>query len=255
MIEHISRGFGATTSSFVRSLRALVVRLPGHRRAGPAPVVVLQGHLDVVRERRPDSSTDPTEGRIGLFRDGDWLMADGTTLGADNGIGIAAMMALAEDASLPHGPLELPMTVNEEIGGLGEGASGLDPSLVTRSTLLNLDSEEDGTRTVCSVRSTDTEIRVEKPARTMRRGARWRWRRRWSRGSRRTSRPDIARGRANAIKVLGRALRETLVASPFRLGRPPGGTSANAILRDATATCSVSLVLGPCSALRSRRRR
>ena len=56
-------------------------------------------------------------GRIALLRDGDWLTADGTTLGADNGIGVAAMMALAEDASLPHGPLELLMTVGEEVGG------------------------------------------------------------------------------------------------------------------------------------------
>jgi hypothetical protein len=56
-------------------------------------------------------------GRIGLERDGDWLTADGTTLGADDGIGVAAMMALAEDESSPHGPLELLMTVNEEVGG------------------------------------------------------------------------------------------------------------------------------------------
>ena len=95
------------------------------------------------------------------MRDGDWLTADGTTLGADNGIGVAAMMALAEDPSLPHGPLELLMTVGEEVGGEGVGASGLDPSLVTGTTLLNLDSEEDGKLTVGSASSTDTSIRVE----------------------------------------------------------------------------------------------
>ena len=82
-------------------------------------------------ERRPDSANDPAEGRIQLRRDGDWLTADGTTLGADDGIGIAAMMALAEDPSLTHGPLELLMTVAEEVGGEGVGASGLDPSLIT----------------------------------------------------------------------------------------------------------------------------
>src|SRR4029453_13916924 len=88
---------------------------------------------------------------------------DGTTLGADDGIGVAAMMALAEDESLPHGPLELLMTVNEEIGGPGGGGSGLDASLISGATLLNLDSEEDGKLTVGSASSTDTEIRVEKP--------------------------------------------------------------------------------------------
>ncbi len=122
----------------------------------------------MVCERRPDSPNDPAEGRIALIREGDWLTADGTTLGADDGIGVAAMMALAEDDSLPHGPLELLMTVNEEIGGPGEGASGLDPRLVTGATLLNLDSEEDGKLTVGSASSTDTEIRVEEPREAMR---------------------------------------------------------------------------------------
>ena len=90
-----------------------------------APTVVLQGHLDMVCERQPDSPNDPAEGRIELVRDGDWLTADGTTLGADDGVAIAAMMALVEDESLPHGPLELLMTVAEEVGL--EGANGLDP--------------------------------------------------------------------------------------------------------------------------------
>ena len=80
----------------------------------------------MVCERLPDSSNDPAEGRIELVRDGDWLTAEGSTLGADDGIGIAAMMALAEDVSCAHGPLELLMTVNEEVGGPDEGASGLD---------------------------------------------------------------------------------------------------------------------------------
>ena len=76
------------------------------------------------------SPNDPAEGRIVLVRDGDWLKADGTTLGADDGVAIAAMMALAEDASLPHGPLELLMTVAEEVGL--EGANAFDGSLVDR---------------------------------------------------------------------------------------------------------------------------
>ena len=124
----------------------------------------------MVCERTPDSPNDPAEGRIELVRDGDWLTADGTTLGADNGIGVAAMMALAEDPSLPHGPLELLMTVGEEVGGEGVGASGLDPSLVTGTTLLNLDSEEDGKLTVGSASSTDTSIRVGGGARALRAG-------------------------------------------------------------------------------------
>ena len=144
VIEHVrawaaSRGFELHQDS----ARNLVVRVPATPGRESAPVVVLQGHLDMVCEREPESANDPAEGRIELVRQGDWLTADGTTLGADNGVGIAAMMALAEDDA-PHGPLELLMTVVEEVGVAGEGANGLDPSLVSGSILLNLDSEEDG---------------------------------------------------------------------------------------------------------------
>ena len=232
-------GCRAAASSFVRT-RPGTSSCACRRRAGreSAPVLVLQGHLDMVCERLPDSPYDPAEGRIALVRDGDWLTADGTTLGADNGIGIAAMMALAEDESLPHGPLELLMTVNEEIGGPGEGASGLDPSLVSGATLLNLDSEEDGKLTVGSASSTDTSIRVEKPREACDAGA-VTLSVSVSGGLGGHSGIDIARGRANAIKVLGRALREALAVAPFRLVSLQGGKSWNAIPRDATAICSV----------------
>ena len=115
----------------------------------------------MVCERDPSSPNDPAEGRIALVRDGEWLTADGTTLGADDGVAIAAMMALVEDESLPHGPLELLMTVAEEVGL--EGANALDPKLVTGSILVNLDSEEDGRLTVGCAGSTDTWIRIDAP--------------------------------------------------------------------------------------------
>ena len=104
--------------------RNLVIRVPATPGREAAPTVVLQGHLDMVCERDPSSPNDPAEGRIALVRDGEWLTADGTTLGADDGVAIAAMMALVEDESLPHGPLELLMTVAEEVGL--EGANALD---------------------------------------------------------------------------------------------------------------------------------
>ena len=127
VIEHVrawAAGNGFELSQ--DAARNLVVRVPATAGRESASAVILQGHLDMVCERLPDSPNDPAEGRIELRRDGAWLSADGTTLGADNGIGIgiAAMMALAEDASLPHGPLELLMTVGEEVGGEGVGARG-----------------------------------------------------------------------------------------------------------------------------------
>ena len=141
--------------------RNLVIRVPATPGRESAPTLILQGHLDMVCERDPSSPNDPAEGRIALVRDGDWLTADGTTLGADDGVAIAAMMALVEDESISHGPLELLMTVAEEVGL--EGANALDGSLLTGSTLINLDSEEDGVLTVGCAGSTDTWIRVDAP--------------------------------------------------------------------------------------------
>jgi dipeptidase D len=238
-IEHV-RTWAANQGFELRQDKArnLVVRVPATEGRESAATIVLQGHLDMVCERRPDSPNDPTEGRIELLRNGDWLTADGTTLGADDGIGIAAMMALAEDESLPHGPIELLMTVNEEVGGPGEGASALDPSLISGTVLLNLDSEEDGKLTVGSASSTDTSIRVEKPrgpcapdSVTLSLSV--------SGGLGGHSGTDIARGRANAIKLLARVLREALAVAPFRLVSLRGGKNWNAIPRDAAAVCSL----------------
>jgi len=236
--EHVKswaeeHGFGLDADSAGN----LVVHVPATAGRESAPTVTLQGHLDMVCEREPDSPNDPTEGRIELVRDGDWLKADGTTLGADDGVAIAAMMALVEDESLPHGPLELLMTVAEEVGL--EGANGLDPKLVTGSILVNLDSEEDGKLTVGCAGSTDTWIHVEQPrsatderARTLSVTA--------SGGLGGHSGSNIALGRANAIKVLGRVLREAYEATPFRLVALNGGKSRNAIPRDAVAVVSVA---------------
>ncbi len=143
-----------------------MIRVPASPGRESAPTLVLQGHLDMVCEREPSSPNDPAEGRIALVRDGDWLKADGTTLGADDGVAIAAMMALVEDDSIEHGPLELLMTVAEEVGL--EGANALDGSLLTGSTLINLDSEEDGVLTVGCAGSTDTWIRVDAPRELLR---------------------------------------------------------------------------------------
>ncbi|HET6683171.1 MAG TPA: beta-Ala-His dipeptidase [Gaiella sp.] len=217
--------------------RNVVIHVPPTPGREGAATITLQGHLDMVCERDPSSPNDAAEGRIALVRDGDWLTADGTTLGADDGVAIAAMMALAEDTSLPHGPLELLMTVAEEVGL--EGANALDPALVGGSALVNLDSEEDGKLTVGCAGSTDTWIRIEAPrepaddgtvtlAVTV------------SGGQGGHSGMGIALGRSNAVKVLGRALRETSLATPFRLVSFDGGKSRNAIPRDAVAVCSVA---------------
>jgi dipeptidase D len=214
----------------------LVVRVPATPGRESAATLVLQGHLDMVCERDPASPNDPAEGRIALVRDDDWLTADGTTLGADDGVAIAAMMTLAEDGSAAHGPLELLMTVAEEVGL--EGANALDGSLLTGSMLINLDSEEDGVLTVGCAGSTDTWIRVaasraaaDASAVTLGVAV--------SGGQGGHSGVEIALGRSNAPKVLGRALRQAHGSAAFRLVAFEGGKSRNAIPRDARAVVSV----------------
>jgi dipeptidase D len=216
--------------------RNLAIGVPASPGRESAPKLVLQGHLDMVCEREPASPNDAAEGRIALLRDGDWLTADGTTLGADDGVAIAAMMALAEDESLPHGPLELLMTVAEEVGL--EGANALDPSLVTGSILVNLDSEEDGKLTVGCAGSTDTWIHIDAPREPAAEGAAT-LAVTVGGGQGGHSGMGIALGRSNAVKALGRALREALATAPFRLVSFAGGKSRNAIPRDAVAVCSV----------------
>jgi dipeptidase D len=238
MIDHV-RAWAAGRRLEVRqdSGRNLVMKVPASAGRESAPVLVLQGHLDMVCERTPDSPNDPVEGRIGLIVDGDWLTADGTTLGADDGVAIAAMMALIDDESLPHGPLELLMTVAEEVGL--EGANALDGSLLTGEMFLNLDSEEDGVLTVGCAGSTDTWVRITAPREAAAPGS-VTLSLTASGGLGGHSGTNIHLGRVNAVKSLGRALRETYGAVPFQLVSLDGGKSRNAIPRDAVAVCSVA---------------
>ena len=111
----------------------------GHENA---PGIILQGHQDMVAEKRGDKVHDFLTDPITTIVDGDWVKADGTTLGADNGLGCAAAMAVLLDDGLVHGPLECLFTVDEEQGLIG--ANGLQPGFVSGEILLNLDSEEHG---------------------------------------------------------------------------------------------------------------
>lgn len=112
---------------------------PGHESA---PTVILQAHMDMVAEKNGDVCHDFMKDPIQTYVDGDWVKAKGTTLGADNGIGMAAAMAVMLDKDLIHGPVEALFTVNEEIGL--EGAQNLGKDMISGSMLINLDSEDDG---------------------------------------------------------------------------------------------------------------
>ncbi len=110
------------------------------------PAVILQGHLDMVCEKAPDCIIDFEKDGLDLAVDGDWLFANGTTLGGDDGIAVAMALAILEADDLPHPPLEVLFTVDEEIGLLG--AAGLDGSPLDGRLLINIDSEDEGVLTV-----------------------------------------------------------------------------------------------------------
>src|SRR5512136_2250276 len=120
----------------------VVARKPASRGRESAPSVCLQGHLDMVGEKNKDKVHDFSRDPIELVRKGSVMMANGTTLGADNGVAVATNLAIMEDRTLEHGPLEFLFTVDEETGLTG--ANNLGDDFLTGRTLLNLDSEEEG---------------------------------------------------------------------------------------------------------------
>jgi dipeptidase D len=200
------------------------------------PSVCLQSHLDMVCEKNADKVHDFTKDPIELVRDGEVVRANGTTLGADNGMGVAAALAAAEDRSLEHGPLELLFTIDEETGLTG--AQHLEPGFVRSHILLNLDSEAEGEIYVGCAGGMDTlgswnvarepakpntvalELRV-----TGLRGGH--------------SGLEIDKGRGNALKIANRVLIALAEQAGARLVSIRGGSKRNAIPREAFATFCV----------------
>jgi dipeptidase D len=214
----------------------VVVRVPGSPGHENAPAVVLQGHMDMVCEKNSDVEFDFAKDAIQLEMDGDWLKAKGTTLGSDNGIGLAAALAAAEAEDVVHPPLELLFTVDEEVGLTGAGL--LTPGFVTAKRLLNLDSEELGAVYIGCAGGGDSTIKlavagVETPG-----GLNcMRLKVSGLRGGH--SGIDIIEQRGNAIKILARILWKATYATPLFLASFDGGNKRNAIPREAEAVLIV----------------
>lgn len=215
----------------------LVVRKPAVADHNGAEVTILQSHLDMVQEKNSDVIHDFRTDPIVPKRRGNYITGSGTTLGSDNGIGIATMLAIMETKDLVHGPLEFLFTIDEETGLTG--ASHLDASLLTGRRLINLDSEEEGILYVGCAGGGDTSIRVELEhdhlrdentsitlALTGLKGGH--------------SGCDIHLQRGNALCLLARALWTAYLLSPFHLARLEGGSAHNAIPREAFADLVVT---------------
>lgn len=222
------------------SVGNIVVRKPAHERMREAPPIVLQGHLDMVCEKNQGVGHDFTSDPIRLVRDGEWLRAKNTTLGADNGIAVAMILALLDDRSAVHGPLEALFTVNEE-GGL-VGATKLDGSLVRGRRLINLDSEEEGIFIIGCAGGQNTEgsvpVQREPAGSGVASGIAVRLSVTGLRGGHSGS--DIHEGRGNAIVLAVRFLWHAAREMRLLLTSLDGGGLHNAIPRE----CFAGFVVG-----------
>ncbi len=202
---------------------------PGHENA---PVVVLQAHMDMVAEKNNDVKHDFLKDPIDTYVDGDWVKARGTTLGADNGIGLAAGLAAMVDPDLEHGPLECLFTVNEEIGL--EGAQNLGEGMIEGKILLNLDSEDDGEIFVgCAGGIDTTAVFTYKRSVSPEHFHYFKVSVDGLLGGHSGS--DINAGRANANKLIARFLYECSCSHEVAVSEFNGGNLRNAIPREAHA--------------------
>ncbi len=195
--------------------------------------VILQGHMDMVPQKNADTVHDFEKDPIETWVDGEWLKAKGTTLGADNGLGVAMALSILESKDIPHGPVELLVTYDEETGMTG--AAALKPGVLDGDILINLDSESEGELYVGCAGGLDATAsaryrRKKEPAHHQC----WSLAVKGCQGGH--SGMDIILCRANANKLAARILLPLLTKNDVKLIDLEGGTLRNAIPREAFAT-------------------
>ena len=209
----------------------LIVRKPARPGRESAPITLLQGHLDMVCEKNETTVHNFDKDPIKVVKDGDWLKADGTTLGADNGVGVAAALAVMESNDIPHGPLEFAFTIDEETGLTG--ASLFQPGLLKSKYFLNLDTEEEGHLCIGCAGGVNTTARRKVKLVAAGAGSAWRIKVTGLHGGH--SGVDIHQGRGNALRIMGNVLQDLLERLPLQLVQVNGGSAHNAIPREAVA--------------------
>lgn len=215
----------------------VIIKKPGTAGYENAPTVILQGHMDMVNEKNQNTVHDFDKDPLKLRVEGDMLYATGTTLGADNGIAMAYAMALLASKDIPHPPVEVLMTTDEETGM--SGAMALNPEHIDGRILINIDSEEEGKLLVsCSggVRAT-ASLKIVWDA--MQEGATAvAVRVRGLKGGH--SGMEIHKQRGNSNKIMGRFLSDLNTVVGYNLAALNGGAKSNAIPREADATLIVN---------------
>lgn len=220
----------------VRQDKALnvIIYVPATTGRENDPIVILQGHMDMVCEKTPESPHDFSNDSIKHIIDGDWMHADNTTLGADNGIGLALGLSLATDDSVSHPALELLCTVDEETGLVG--ANSIENDSLNGKILLNLDSEDEGVFTIGCAGGRDVEIKISLQKETTEvSGIQYKIAVDGLRGGH--SGVDIHEERTNANVLLAKVLKNIIASvDTLQLTDISGGSAHNAIPRNSYAT-------------------
>lgn len=215
----------------------VLIRKPASKGYENAAMLIIQSHLDMVPQKNADVNHDFTKDPIQTIVDGDWVRANSTTLGADNGIGCAMMMAVLEDDTLNHPAIEALFTIDEEVGM--DGAFGLEPGFLKGTMMINLDTEEDGDLCIGCAGGTDVNVTFRfkmdedidagdvayKISLTGLQGGH--------------SGIQIHLGHANANKLINRFLKDVVSNYEARLASIHGGSLRNAIPRESFAVISV----------------
>lgn len=214
----------------------VIIKKPATAGMENRKTVVLQSHLDMVPQKNSDKAFDFEKDPIQCVIDGEWVTADGTTLGADNGIGVAAAMAVLESKSLNHGPVEALFTIDEETGMTG--AFGLKSGLLDGDILINMDSEDEGEMYVGCAGGIDINAEKKYSEEDTPAGmTAYKVEAKGLKGGH--SGMDIPLGRANANKIMFRFLMQAESDFGIRLAEAGGGDLRNAIPRESHAIVTV----------------
>ena len=213
----------------------VIIRKDATKGMEDRKAVVLQSHLDMVHQKNNDTDFDFDTQGIEMYVDGDWVRARGTTLGADNGLGVATIMAILESKTIEHPPLEALFTIDEETGMTG--AKGLKGGLLKGDILLNLDTEEDDEIGVGCAGGVDvTAMGTYTQTETSTNGVAYKIRVTGLQGGH--SGMDIIKGLGNANKLMNRILYAT--KDSMKLAKLAGGSLRNAIPRESVAEIMVT---------------
>ncbi len=214
----------------------VLIRKPATKGMEKCKTIILQGHLDMVPQKNNDKKHNFEKDPIQPVIDGEWVRANGTTLGADNGIGAAAALAVLQDKTLKHGPIECLFTVDEETGMTG--AFGLKPGFLKGDILINLDSEDEGELYIgCAGGIDTTAVFKYKEEKTPADHVAYKIEVKGLKGGH--SGLDINLGRGNANKILNRILWDAHRNMGLLLAAIEGGSLRNAIPRESSAIVTV----------------